>query len=997
VAQPFRLCAFCVLLTFPLSAQTDRAQLSGIVRDASGAVLVDAILTAQHEDTGARRTVRSDSNGAYVIAGLPAGPYKVTVRKPGFQTVARLHFPLADANALALDFTLQIGSVREVITIEGDAPLMNTADASVGATIAGNAAQALPLNGRGLLSLVDLVPGVVATPATTGEAGQFTVAGQRANTNQFTIDGVNANTGVGSSAVPAQFFGGTLPTMSAFGSTHNLASFDDLQEVRVQTSSIAPEFGRLPGAHVAVTTRSGSNDLHGSLFYNFRDRRLSAASWFANRQGLDAGALRFHNAGASAGGPIRKNRTFFHASWELLRFVQPFAWNTVVPSTSARRAAPAQYRPLLDAFPLPNGPALPGGLAGFTAGVSRPARLDSGAIRIDHALTSRITLFGRYNNAPSSAEAGYAYVERSQFRYNSLTLGATTVHSPALSTEVRLNVTHVAATAGWLASGLGGAQPVDLRRYLPPVDPTRAAVYGFALGGVGDILTGEGGRNRQGQMNLAGTLALNRDTHEIRFGVDYQRLTPSRESAAVTTVASSWSLADLLGNTFLMATSAYADRAAALIEVLSFFAQDTWRPMPRLSLTYGARWEITPAPSLQQQAPTGLASVPVLGTTPTAVDLSFRLWPTRYNQVAPRVGAAWRITDRTVARVGWGLFYDLSFSAATDPINGYPFNHWQIQGLGPTASVAVLSRQLFAPALKLPYAHHLNAAVEHAVSSADVISLSYVGSAGRLLLRREGTPQPGTRIANLIVATNHGSSDYHALQASYRRRLARGLDGMASYTWSHSLDNGSWDSAVALVAPGIDDARDRGSSSFDARHVFSAAFSYATPKGFRLSTAFRARTGFPIDVLSAENLLGLGFDNITRPDLLTGAPLWLADPGAPNGRRLNRAAFTAPAGVQGNLGRNAIAGFGTWQIDASLSRRFVLTERLGLELRADAYNATNHPAFGDPVRYLDSPLFGESASHLNMMLGRGSPRSGLAPLLQVGGPRTMQVGLRLTF
>jgi hypothetical protein len=149
-------------------------------------------------------------------------------------------------------------------------------------------------------------------------------------------------------------------------------------------------------------------------------------------------------------------------------------------------------------------------------------------------------------------------------------------------------------------------------------------------------------------------------------------------------------------------------------------------------------------------------------------------------------------------------------------------------------------------------------------------------------------------------------------------------------------------------------------------------------------------------VLDNETTLGLSFADIFRPNLVPGVPIRIADPQAPGGRRLNPAAFVSVAG-QGNLGRNAITGFGASQLDLAVRRTFQLTERSALELRAEAFNALNQPAFADPVRFLVNPLFGRSPSMLNLMLGSGTPSSGLTPAFQTGGPRSLQLILRLHF
>ena len=158
----------------------------------------------------------------------------------------------------------------------------------------------------------------------------------------------------------------------------------------------------------------------------------------------------------------------------------------------------------------------------------------------------------------------------------------------------------------------------------------------------------------------------------------------------------------------------------------------------------------------------------------------------------------------------------------------------------------------------------------------------------------------------------------------------------------------------------------------------------------------RARSGFPIDIVTTENPLGLGFDNIPRPNLVPGVPLWIADDTI-GGRRLNPAAFAVAPGLQGSLGRNAISGLGMAQLDMALVRAVPVSRSANLHVRLDAFNLFNHVNPADPVRFLDSPLFGRSPSMLDLMLGTGTARSGVAPAFQIGGPRSLQVTLSLQF
>jgi hypothetical protein len=347
------------------------------------------------------------------------------------------------------------------------------------------------------------------------------------------------------------------------------------------------------------------------------------------------------------------------------------------------------------------------------------------------------------------------------------------------------------------------------------------------------------------------------------------------------------------------------------------------------------------------------------------------------------------------------MFYDLGFASAVDPLNSIPFNSLRTVDatgvpFGDNGPVYGFARDL-----RIPYSWQWNVTVEGRVPGGGIASAAWVGSTGRNLLRREGYLSAGTQIPDLVLATSHGNSNYEAFQANFRGRIRSGLDGIASYTWSHSIDNGSWDSGTYVVRDGFNAPQDRGPSNFDVRHSLSAGFNYDLParvaRGWSLHGIIHMRTGFPIDVVARENAFGLGFDNVARPDLVPGVPIWIHEDGLPGGRRLNPAAFSVPeAGRQGTLGRNALRGFGMTQLDASLERRWSLP-RSSLHLRVQAYNVTNNHSFADPVRALSSPLFGQPASLMSLMFGTGRPMSGLTPAFQSGGPRTLEIAVRWSF
>lgn len=1004
--MPSRLWWIIAALTAVPATANPTAQFSGSVQDSSGAMVPGVVVSAFNEQTGTLRNTRTGPEGLYVLAALQPGRYKVWVRRDGFQTVARLGVRLEANRHVRLDFTLSLGRVEQVMVIEGDPPVMQTSDASVGTLIGPALIRDLPLNGRGLLGLVELASGVLVTPASAGEAGQFTVSGQRPNTNYFTVDGVSANTGVSGAGIPSQFPGGTLPAMTAFGGLHNVASLESVQEVRIQTSNFAAEYGRMLGGQIALTTRSGSNAVHGSLFQLLRNERLSANDWFANSYGLPRGAERLNHSGGALGAPIRKNRTFVFLSAERMRLLQPYVWRTPVPSVAARRAAPPWLEPLLGAYPLPNGRPLDGGMAEFTGSASMPAQFDFGTFRVDHALSSRVTLFTRYTQAPSSTQAGYSQVLDSSFADRGLTSGVSATVRPGIVNDLRFNLARTRVGGAWRSTGLGGALGLDLSPLFPGES---VSFYSLSIGGLGRLMVGDSGRNQQRQFNLVDSVSMTRGSHQIRFGGDYLRLRPTREGAASSLSLTFPSVFDLLASQVYWLAYTESRESSSRLHSLSLFAQDTWQANQRLTLNYGLRWEWNPAPRAGQAG--SLYSLD--GEDLFAVEPGSPLWRTRYTNFAPRLGMAYRLSakGRSVLRAGAGLFHDLGFSAATDELNGAPYNSWQMAH-GDTYSVRAASALPllgfgFSNHLRLPYSVQWNVALQHSFSEQSVATMSFVASNGSHLLRREAMLRPRFDLAQLAVATNHGASNYRALQVQFRQLAAGGLQGLVSYTLSRSLDTGSWDSSLYLIEPGITAGRDRGPSNFDATHVFAAGLSYDVPslrrmraitRGWSLDGMARARSGFPVDVLAAETLAGLTFSNVIRPSLIPGAPIWKGDPSVPGGRRLNPGAFTLPAdSLQGDLSRNSIRGFGMSQLDLSLRRRVRLRGRASAHLRVNAFNVFNHASLADPERYLSSPLFGRSGSMLNVMMGSGSPRSGLTPAFQPGGPRVIEIGARFQF
>ena len=1024
-------------LAVPLLAQN--AEISGLITDPSGLAVPSARITVQNPGTAATRTVSSNDHGEYSIPALLPGPYNITVEAIGFKTVHQNGVVVEVDQRARLDFALTVGSNAESITVQGSAPLLNTSDASVSTVIGNRFVENLPLNGRSFSSLIDLTPGVVLTPANFREQGQFSVNGQRPDANYFLVDGVSANLGtVGSGTLNlGQSGAGQLPATSAFGGTSNLVSLDALEEFRIQTSTFAPEYGRTPGAQVSVVTKSGTNAFHGTAFEYFRNDKLDANDWFANRNALARPELRQNDFGGVLGGPVRKDKLFFFGSYEGLRVRQPHVADTYVPSLATRQNARTAVQPLLNAFSLPNGPDLGNGTAVFSASYSDPSTLNSSGIRIDYLPWRRVTIFGRYSDAPSSADLrsadtlqnNYSTVEDIKYRTQSLTLGTNQTLAARMTNEFHVNYSRSRANNLLTLDNFGGAVPPPESTLYPSGTSPQNSLFQF----FGDLnpyglrfFTGKIADNLQQQINVTDNVSSFIGAHQMKFGLDYRRLNPEEGPVPFTVQYVFLSLANVLANTVPQAIVNSRTPGELIFSNWSLFAQDTWKATRTLTLTYGLRWEYNAAPS----SPNGTLPFTVTGVdnlaTMTLAPRGTPLWHPQKADFAPRLGLAWLPLSNLVLRVGAGIFYDLGYSAVANGAGGFPYAQ--------SKTIPNTSFPLSAPAAApppfttappagyiaavdpnhvLPRTYEWNAAVERTVGRADVITVTYVGAAGRKLMRFDLYIAPNPNFKGQVdLIRNSADSSYQGLQAQFRHRLAYGLQTLLSYTWAHSIDSASSDGNYLNVPSGKSPS-ERGSSDYDIRQTFSGAVSYNIPApgsgiwksifgNWSTDSIVYARTAPAVNVVTGLNPFPgtalSGASSVQRPDLISGVPLWTADPNVAGGKRVNQPALVTPTGpVQGSLGRNALRGFGATQVDLTLRRQFRLWERLSLQARADLFNIFNHPNFGPPTNYLTSPLFGQSTQMLGASLGSGGQSGGLNPLYQIGGPRSAQLALKLQF
>jgi hypothetical protein len=984
----------------PLVAQSS-ATLQGRVFDTSGAVLRDATITVRNESTGFDRAVATDDEGRYHVEPIPAETYSVTAAASGFKSAVIAVLTFEVGRTLVRDFRLEIGETRETVVVRADAPLVDRVTTSVGHVMTPQTVQEIPLNGRHFTDLALLAPGAVApsqtgfstTPARGVGAVAINTAGNREEASAFHINGVSANN----------------LTFGSLGFEPPIAS---IQEFKADSSVFSAEYGHVSGAIVNIVTRSGGNQFHGDAFEFLRDDALDAANYFELTS--EPHLFERNQFGGSLGGPFIPEKIFFFTSYQGLLQRQGLDLNSLV-LTDAQRAAATDpvVRRLIEFIPRAN-VFDPDGTPHFVG--SAAARVETNHWTFDfsqnigrndrlHAFYGRQHYETREPTVRGTSIPGFgtvASVDRALF-----TLSETRIFGPAIVNEVRFGrngidgVVSPAAELNPADFGLrnGVTRPIGLPQFF--------IAGGLNFGGPADFPAG-----RDDTSYVFGdTLSVVNGRHAVRAGGEYRHFI--NENFAETTGAFNFpTVAAFLAGTANAFTITLGERTSVIDQrALGLFVQDRYTIHPRVTLDVGLRyeWHVTPTERNDKFVvfDPGTASLQRVG-----IDIDDEIYQQNNRNIEPRVGVAWDLAGdgRTVVRGVYGVAVD---EPGTTAVTGTAANPPFGIPLGASGSIpldnaiertatTVLSPATVDPRFRNASMRSWNVNLQRQLGGQFAVMTGYFGSKGRNLRISRNINQPvdgvrpfialspsspilpGAALGNIIQVESSAFSSYDALWVSATKRLSRGLQADASYTWSRSRDTNSLNSSGFAIQDAYNIPNEYGLSDFDARHRVVLSALYELPftghwssRDWQLALIVQSQSGNPVNIVTSTSTLN-GLPNTVRPDV-TG-PIQIV--GSVD-EWFETSAFVAVDRF-GNLGRNVVIGPAFHNTDLSVIRNVQIGGRGRLQFRADFFDLFNHANFGPPGNIVGSPTFGKITRTR-------------FPTGEAGSSRQIQLGVKLTF
>ncbi len=978
------LIAAILLAASTLYGQTT-ASISGEVFDQTGNLLAGAQVRAVNVEMGLERTTVSNARGHYVVTLLPAGLYDLHFNRDGFQPVVHKEVELTVAETRHLHVTLAVGTVEFETTVTANAQSVNTQTSELSYLVDDRTMRELPLNGRNYTDLALLQPGVVAFPNRDGGSivahGLATsVNGQDPRSNVYLLDGTPQNDFTNSPAGSA--------ASTALG-------VETIREFRVETNAYSAQYGRNMGGQINALTKSGTNDLHGNIFYFHRNDNLDARNFFD----IQRPEFRRHQYGGTVGGPIQRNQTFFFAGYEGLRSDKGRTISTVTLDEAVRLGPvdPA-VRPYLDEYPLPNGRNLGGGLAEFTWGFNEKVNQDFVQGRVDHVISPNHQFFGRYtfDDARQDLPTDFPqfprrFLSRNQFA----TAELSSVFSATTLNTLRL---------GFSRTNIGQDVAVNTSRELAPFVPGRDSMGNIDIGGVprfGPQISIDVSLV-QNVYSVDESLTLVRGSHTIRLGGLVERYqdnmvnpTFSRGLHIFNNVQSF--VANNSARFVGLTPEGQFDRYWRF-NLYAGYVQDDWTVTPRFTLNLGLRYETTSMPKDIQGRDATLINMS--DTEPFVGQL--HEGPSRRN-IAPRFGFAWDVKgDGSLAmRGGYGWFYNTNnqqnlIVTVTNP----PFTPRIVQGgpLFPQPDFDRFGSVSFRPVdwkIKAPNVHVWNLNVQKMLPAEILLTAGYAGSRGVHLFRNgdvnipdperldDGTlfwsasaRRPNSAFSTIELKRSDGNSWYNALILELRKRFRHGVRFQFAYTFSRSIDTTQGSTFFSDSNNGTTSAfpefpgfsYNKGLSDFHARHNWTFNFTWAIPfaegtagaakkilDGWELSGILNHRSPQPLTAFLQRNRSrsqwapslapGLGFD---RPDLAPGYTHETAVVGDPNQWFRPEAFALQPAGTLGNLGRGTFDGPNLRVYNLAVLKNFRVRESTNIQFRAEFFNVANRANFDSP-------------------------------------------------
>ena len=986
----------CLVCSSP--AQVDRAGLNGTVTDPTGRALPQVHVTAVHNSTGLRRETTSSSSGTYDIAELPIGVYTVTFTHDGFKSITFEDVAQTVGQTRTLNPTLPISGGEERVEVPTSSGQINRSSNVLGVPIEQVQARQLPLNGRNWAALTALVPGAVDTGGSNQRSVRF--AGRGRDDNNITYDGIDATNIINQPQQP--YVRLAIP-------------LDTIQEFRVDSMLATAEEGGTGGGQLDVASTSGTNQFHGSGFEYLRNNVFDAAVPVPADTAQQP--LRLNQYGASFGGPVVRDKTFFFAAYEGYLQTWGFPLFGYVPSASFRSRvatiSPALL-PILNAYPTGQTSTSNPDIGEFISTGRQVVNEDSGMFRIDHHFTDKTTAFVRANiDEAVNTQPNGNLLDQQQLTSSPVNAVIELLHiySPTLLNEVKFGFNRSTAdTADINQTGL----------------PYSFAVNGLTTLNNNKVSTGVG-NSFAGIDNM--TWAKGR--HVLKAGVEIRRVQMNQGNTESGTVSYASTTA-FAANQVSTSTLNGALPINGLRKTQYFgYVQDEFKLMRNFTLNLGARYSFFNIfHEVQGRAnpfdfatcgPQGFCGAGASFGQPNDRDFD------------PRIAIAWSPTksERTVIRAGFGIYHedgqlDDQNLPISNEVYAYSLSNKTIADLSfPIAPLLVDTTGIISPRdddrrRKDTYVSQWSLSVQRALPAEFVGTVSYVGSAGTHLLTLSEVnvinPLTGSRpypaFGQVSWRGNKDSSNYEGLSLAVKRSFSHGFLFSANYMWSHEIDDGSDGSgdSDSLVAENVACPRcERASGIWDVRHVVNANIIYQLPFGpgkpylnqpgiwsklagsWTLTSTVVARTGFPINVLVNRSSSAVPDGNTSdqRPDLVPGVSLIPAG-GSGIAEWINPAAFAMPAnGTFGDAPRDVARGPGAWQIDMRTGKHVPLNERVQLEFRAEFFNIFNHPQYGLPQATAFASGFGSISTTVNTT----TPVSPVG----TGTPREIQFALRLAF